>query len=141
MPNLTIQGFTNNPIFIMISIILSSVVIALPFFFLYKEQKIRRENEDRRYKNADKRLDAEHKAKMANEEWLKNQSAELLGLSKPISKHLKEQLLENTSWLSNAIIKSGLKEPKNVFEDRLDHFGDEKKFIADKFVPYINRKM
>jgi Ribbon-helix-helix protein, copG family len=59
-------------------------------------------------------------------------------LRKIIATNIADHLLRNQGWITEAILDTQLyREGESVFGNRIDHFVDEKRFLAAEFTPWL----
>jgi hypothetical protein len=80
--------------------------------------------------------DASHVATSKHEQLRRNEHAAIL------AETVIDFLAKDQSWASHALLKAELGRPGEwTFGDRFDHFIDEKEFIAQRFAPWLLRRV
>ena len=85
-----------------------------------------------------KRFDAEQADRDARRKLFDEESSIIRDMSVPLSKNISELLAKDTRWASEAMERAKLgTHGQTVFGERVGHFLDEKKFLAEHFTPML----
>lgn len=85
-----------------------------------------------------KRFEAEQADRDARRRLFDEESSIIRDMSRPLSKNISEALAKDTRWASEAMERAKLgTHGQTVFGERVGHFLDEKKYLAEHFTPML----
>lgn len=85
-----------------------------------------------------KRIQEEERERKERKEWLDRETIRITRLSDEIGEQVADKLKKDVKWASESLERAKIKpRAQSLFADRIGHFRDEKKFLADSFVPHL----
>jgi len=117
-----------------ISIILS-VVVPIIVGILVNRELIRR-NELLK-----KQIDLEEKKMNAYQDWLNSQYKTTQEITKMLANNISDNLKEDSGWAFEALNRAKIRQyPTSLFSDRMEHFRNEKLYLAERFTPFVLKR-
>lgn len=115
-------------------IVMGVVALAILGQDLFMRRKIIRSELDLQQR----KFESEKEERREWQRWLERERIELSKMYKPLSDLIAKDLISNSEWAVQAIEKAKLGPfSQTLFGDRSGHFREEKKRIAERFVPLL----
>ncbi len=115
----------------LIPVFVGLLLLAIDLFLRRKIQKA-----DLEFRK--KQFEEEHEARDEQKKWLSEQTLKLNQVSSILSQDIAQDLKKDFTWAIEALGKAkiGL-QARTIFGERMEHFRDEKEFLADQFLPKL----
>jgi len=105
---------------------------------LLNELRLKRKLQEQELEFNKMKFGEERKASEDHRQLIEHEAASLHGVSEQLAKKIILQLKSDTQWASEAIERAKLGPfSRTIFGDRYGHFYDEKRFLAEKFLPLL----
>ncbi len=120
----------------------ASLVIALAALAVFaNELRLRRKVSEEELDLHKKRFEREEREIDARQRWLAEQNVTLGEMVAPLTDRLAASLASDTRWAVHALERAKLGPyTETLFGERSGHFRDEKKHIAERFIPMLLRR-
>ncbi|HLP46761.1 MAG TPA: hypothetical protein VK469_12465, partial [Candidatus Kapabacteria bacterium] len=118
----------NNDLFVLIPVIIGLLLLAMDLLLKQKIQKA-----DLEFRK--KQFDEEKESREEQKKWLEENTVNLSKVSNILSQNIAQDLKKDITWATETLEKAkiGL-QSRTLFGERMEHFRDEKEFIAEQFL-------
>jgi len=105
------------------------------------EIRMERDHHDKELEFAERKLLTERKDREERLKHLTDEQESLRGLSEKLAKGITDELSRNTQWATQALDRARReRDDKTLFGERMGHFYDEKRQLAEQFLPQLLKR-